>query len=95
MAAATKGEIASMHTQKHRDEPPKAHRVESRSRAHRLDIVSLSHCTLSDCCGAPVMQGGICFDCRERCEDDSPVVPERDEDCCEVFDEVTVTSRAA
>jgi len=25
---------------------------------------------LSDCCGAPVLQGGICAHCRELCEDD-------------------------
>ena len=25
---------------------------------------------LSDCCGAPVLQGGICAHCRELCEED-------------------------
>ena len=36
--------------------------------AHRLDL--LNHSALSDCCGAPIIRGGICFDCRELCEED-------------------------
>lgn len=24
---------------------------------------------LSDCCGAPIMGGDICYDCREHCSD--------------------------
>ena len=48
-----------MHSTKRLDEQP---------RAHRLDLTN--RCALSDCCGAPIIRGGICFDCRELCEED-------------------------
>lgn len=38
-------------------------------RVHRLDFAN--RCALSDCCGAPIIQGGICFDCREHCEEEA------------------------
>ena len=46
--------------------------LEYKPRVHRVDFIG--HCALSDCCGAPIIQGGICFECREQCEevDDDP-----------------------
>lgn len=32
----------------------------------------VNHCALSDCCGAPILYGGICFDCHEICEEEDP-----------------------
>ena len=43
-------------------------RLYEQPRAHRLDFIN--RCTLSDCCGAPIIHGGICFDCREHCEEE-------------------------
>lgn len=44
-------------------------RLYEQPRAHRLDFAN--RCALSDCCGAPIIQGGICFDCREHCEEET------------------------
>ena len=44
-------------------------RLGEQPRAHRLDRINC--CALSDCCGAPIIQGGICFDCREHCEEEN------------------------
>jgi hypothetical protein len=45
--------------------------LDKQPRAHRLDLIN--PCALSDCCGAPIIQGGICFECRELCEEDDGV----------------------
>lgn len=47
-----------MHAAKHLDRP---------RRNHRLHFVTCQ--PLSDCCGAPILKGGICFECRESCVD--------------------------
>ena len=60
-----------MHSSKRLDEEPRIHRVEKQPRAHRFDLIN--RCVLSDCCGAPIIQGGICFDCRELCEENDGV----------------------
>jgi hypothetical protein len=56
------GGIAPMHSSK---------RLRKQPRVHRLDHIN--RCALSDCCGAPIIQGGICFDCREHCEEENGV----------------------
>lgn len=33
---------------------------------------SFEHGLLSSCCGARVMLGGICADCKEHCDTDEP-----------------------
>lgn len=42
------------------------YRVENR-RKHRID--SYNQGPVSDCCGAPILPGGVCFECRESCEE--------------------------
>ena len=42
-----------------------ARRLDQQPRIHRVEFIN--RYALSDCCGAPILPGGICFECRERC----------------------------
>ena len=57
-----------MHSTRHLGNEPRIRRMDRAPRAHRID--HFTRCTLSDCCGAPVIQGGMCFECRDVCEED-------------------------
>jgi hypothetical protein len=37
----------------------------------------IDHSVVSDCCGAPVMSGGMCSECHEHCESESIEPSER------------------
>jgi hypothetical protein len=56
-----------MHSSKRIDNEPRIHRLDRHPRVHRIDHINRSY--LSDCCGAPIIQGGICFECHENCEE--------------------------